>query len=446
MSTTTLEQNNWVTRVLGFDIDAVLARQDQGKAPDPSPDPSGAPSEASVQDQAKGGFFDFIKQKVGETVGSRPPLPKDKDLAKALEDLDDQIAAVQALGFETKRLEEDRWDCAWSGDKAEKLTGDARGKALTGVKARIANVMSHAKSLADSSKSVMGDSKDPPTKAQKSAIYKKALEDHYGITIENTAGTPNTHLDRVFDMFGTVPLADANQDKLKKLLYLSTISAGGGAYNSSELAIKMGDFGDASASEAYEIDGKVLDANSFDVTTLHEIGHAVDAKHGIMTNSSNYTKAGCGGWDVESVDKITIVYLAEMKKTAGLSKGVDEAALTTAISAALSSGSTAKPDAIAQADWVKALKFLTEKCLAIRAANSPWFKNQVIVGGRVYQEAYGGRWYSYSSAARESTKVNKYQWRAPGEWFAEVYAITWLKKMKPPSAIDAAVAQFMWNG
>ena len=441
MSSTTTEQNNWVKRVLGFDSEALLAGQDQGK----EHDPSGAhQSEALGQEQAKGGFFDFIKQKVGETVGTRPPLPTDKDLAKALEDLDEQIEAVKALGFDTKRLEEDRWDCAWSGDKAEKLEGDARTQALTRVKTRVANVMSHAKSLADSSKSVMGDSKDPPTKEQKSAIYQKAIEDHYGIKIENTAGT-NMHLDRVFDMFGTVPLADANQDKLKKLLYLPTISAGGGAYNTVQLAIKMGDFGDASRSEGYEIDGKVLDANSFDVTTLHEIGHAVDNKHGIMTNSSNYSKAGCGGWGSESVVKITTVFLEEMKKTAGLSKGVDEGALTTAISTALSAGTTAKPDAIAQPDWEKALKFLTEKCLAIRAANSPWFKNQVIVGGRVYQDSGGGEWWSYSSAARESTKVNRYQWRSPFEWFAEIYAITWLKKMKPPAGVDQAAAQYMWN-
>jgi hypothetical protein len=290
----------------------------------------------------------------------------------------------------------------------------------------------------------MGDSKDPPTKEQKSAIYQKAIEDHYGIKIENTAGV-DMHLDRVFDMFGTVPLADANQDKLKKLLYLPTISKGSGAYNTVQLAIKMGDFGDASASEGYEIDGKALDANSFDVTTLHEIGHAVDNKHGIMTNSSNYSKAGCGGWDSESVVKITAVYLAEMKKTAGLSTGIDESALTSAISTALSAGTTAKPDAIAQPDWEKALKFLTEKCLPIRAANSPWFKNQVIVGGRVYQDSGGGAWWSYSAAARESTKVNRYQWRSPFEWFAEIYAITWLKKMKPPAAVDQAAAQYMWN-
>ena len=37
-------------------------------------------------------------------------------------------------------------------------------------------------------------------------------------------------------------------------------------------------------------------------------------------------------------------------------------------------------------------------------------------------------------AARAPTKVNNYQWRAPGEWFAEVYAISWLSKKKPPAA------------
>jgi hypothetical protein len=233
---------------------------------------------------------------------------------------------------------------------------------------------------------------------------------------------------------------------MKELRYIKDDKwKGSGAYNKVELAVKMGDFGDASGMENYEIDGEVLPANSFDVTTLHEIGHAVDFKHGIMT--SNGKKAGCGAWESESVDSIATVYLGELKKTAGLSDKAKDEDLTKAIKAALASGTTAKPDEIEQPDWEKVVDFLTTKCLPIRAASSPWFaRSQVVVGGRVYQEAYGGQWWSYDNGARATTRVNNYQWRAPGEWFAEVYAISWLKKKKPPTGVDATVAEYMWNG
>ena len=50
------------------------------------------------------------------------------------------------------------------------------------------------------------------------------------------------------------------------------------------------------------------------------------------------------------------------------------------------------------------------------------------LGGRVYQEAYKGDWYSYDAAARKKG-VSSYQFRAPGEWFAEVYSAFFMEKL-----------------
>lgn len=47
------------------------------------------------------------------------------------------------------------------------------------------------------------------------------------------------------------------------------------------------------------------------------------------------------------------------------------------------------------------------------------------IGRRVYDEAYNGQWYSYAAAAR-ARQVRDYQFRAPGEWFAEIYAAYYL--------------------
>ena len=42
--------------------------------------------------------------------------------------------------------------------------------------------------------------------------------------------------------------------------------------------------------------------------------------------------------------------------------------------------------------------------------------------------------------------VSLYQWRAPGEWFAELYAFTHVQQRKAPSSVDAEVAGYMFQG
>jgi len=206
----------------------------------------------------------------------------------------------------------------------------------------------------------------------------------------------------------------------------------------------MGNFGDASREEDYEIGGKTVKANSFNVTTLHEIGHSVDYKNGIMT--SNQSKPGAGGWKLEGLAKVTEVMVAELKKSAAPSDKVTDEMLTTVVNTALSAGTTTQPNDIEDADWQKILPFLGSHCIPIRDKSQPYFSDSpVVIGDRAYTESQG-QWWSYASGARSATKVNLYQWRSPPEWFAEVYAITWLKKQKPPSGVDAAIAKFCWNG
>jgi len=71
--------------------------------------------------------------------------------------------------------------------------------------------------------------------------------------------------------------------------------------------------------------------------------------------------------------------------------------------------------------------------------NKPWDAMSkatgLAIGGRVYHESYDDQWYSYLLAAR-SKGISGYQFRAPGEWFSELYAAYHSGKLKDthPSA------------
>jgi hypothetical protein len=85
------------------------------------------------------------------------------------------------------------------------------------------------------------------------------------------------------------------------------------------------------------------------------------------------------------------------------------------------------------------------------AGDKPWNTDlsKVTIGGqRASHEAYSGdsKWWRYSSADRQGTFVSDYQWRAPGEWFAELYAISWFKKVEPPGAVAQVLRPFLFGG
>ena len=70
----------------------------------------------------------------------------------------------------------------------------------------------------------------------------------------------------------------------------------------------------------------------------------------------------------------------------------------------------------------------------MRESGKPWnnasaSKNNAI-GGRVIQEAYKDEWVSYHLAAR-ARGIRAYQFRAPAEWFAELYAAYHMQKLNP---------------
>jgi len=456
LSNLSKDQIDWTTRFLGFSIfgNADRANGTDGQAQADGPDDGEANGNGKMPLARKGLLNRFRNDKSprggkAETAAD----PKNKEVQGKLKTLNDAISTLGKSGFNTAQMKADARDFAKQAVKAETETDDKKREAgIKSVSERIDEGIEHLTALSKSMKDVMGKSKGKPNGDQKSKIYKKALEDYYGLTIKVQPGMTSTHFDKVFDMMGTVPKSHAKQDDLKKLTYTTKLEGqdfSGGAYGGKD--IYMGDFGDAKGTEdkgiyAYELNGKPASANSFNVTTLHEIGHAVDAKNQIM-NPTAQKGGGYGGWDIEGLDKVVAAELAELKKSAIFGPKITDDLLKAAIQTALASGKTVQPKTIEDNDWKKILPFLNSHCVAIRDGNSPPYNNNspIAIGDRVYTESQG-TWYSYALSARTGTRVNNYQWRSPAEWFAEVYAITWLKKAKPPSAVDTNVAKYCWNG
>ena len=59
-----------------------------------------------------------------------------------------------------------------------------------------------------------------------------------------------------------------------------------------------------------------------------------------------------------------------------------------------------------------------------------------VCGGRNFQDAYGhpASLYSFLAGTRNQRMVTEYQWRAPGEWFAEVYQVYYSEQENAPDA------------
>ena len=82
----------------------------------------------------------------------------------------------------------------------------------------------------------------------------------------------------------------------------------------------------------------------------------------------------------------------------------------------------------------------------IRSAASPWANGSVAPADRDRRPGLPGvvsrhRWFSYDLAAR-SQGLTGYQFRAPWEWFAELYAAHFSGKLKPEHPAMACLKQF----
>jgi hypothetical protein len=263
-------------------------------------------------------------------------------------------------------------------------------------------------------------------------------------------------LRRCWDVLAMLPPEhiESNGD-LKSLTRYRSGSIEGWASDEGEAAIGYGDGNDidnTNETGAFTDAGDPLrGTNMFDATVRHEIGHRVDSSVGGPAYCATDDGGGWLTWDstdgiadrlvTASAGKISSWANADQKRAiiACLQTVVADRAPTDIGNRLralpfLSNHASDAAQATMLADIEADGAVLT---LSSSFSNQgPWSGTGIHLGDRVYHESYAWpQWVSYKHAAR-AKKMSTYQFRAPGEWFAEAYAAYY----QPPGAKGSLLA------
>jgi hypothetical protein len=286
---------------------------------------------------------------------------------------------------------------------------------------------------------------DKSTDLQGAAVAKAAINARYGIKLKEVNLGATKKLPRIYQLLGQVPASHTvHNPKLKDLAY-KTVADDAPAYYSADedaIAIINMDENGAVRSDKLGPDGKPVTVVDFDVTTLHEIGHSVDAKLKYMDKNGSDPKHGA--WQGVDFDAVVEAhgkngFYAHFLGGPGRKAKYNE--LKELLEHCLKSGKLPDKPKDAHAkfgslfdDWDHITTHTSvQACLAIVVGNDPWREavaTSAAVGQRVYHEAYPGDWVAYDLASRAG-KVSDYQFRHQAEWFAEIYSLYYLGKLAP---------------
>lgn len=280
----------------------------------------------------------------------------------------------------------------------------------------------------------------------KRKVCKKALEMRFNMQLELFTDKDGNNVDtdqdknapdvlRLYEVMKALPKSHTKDNPSMAKVQRIGEEVGTSSFSSAtrELKLRVGraeDKTERMISQEWEMgevdaDSKPADTEpptKFSWTTLHEIGHAVDDRQVFMKSRAGQAEFGDWreyGGNVKEIAQAAAghfsydqdyieAYLAGEKPLRPAAKGVTEEV------------------------WDRRRIEAESWCDSIRNDKNIYYNasacERLQINGRVYQEAYAHRWVSYSFAARKKA-VSGYQFRAPGEWFAELYAAYHTGKM-----------------
>ena len=307
-----------------------------------------------------------------------------------------------------------------------------------------------AKALLKDAAKAGGDN-DPKVRQAVQDAYQKAIKEKYGISF-GEGSHPNlklavkdTRLDEFYDVLEKVPVGHVAQQSMKDLSYVKGLD-GMGRFTS--VGIEMGTMSkdDDLRRETDPKDQKTTQENKFSITVLHELGHTVDARWDLMPGIQGDAK--CGGWIQHDWNELAQHLIADFQNSHAHTT-LTEAQLHAAAQAALIHGEAAPaPDGVSPSVWAEVSNHF-QPWAAMHARDYPWIGDPVSYSGRSYvwgKWAPSTPWFSYLPSAREKMHITPYQWSAPREWFAELYALCWHKNEPAPSFVHEKVQALMPGG
>jgi hypothetical protein len=286
------------------------------------------------------------------------------------------------------------------------------------------------------------------------AVVAALAKVRFGIELSSDAGGQAVKSGkRIFAMMAKVPQDVIANPSLKKVQRKREFDqdgndTSGGLYDSSQDAIVMNGrpkltdqgFGKDIANQLpadVEEDCKPEDdkpLDYFDFATLHEVGHALDDAMNFM--NSRGAGAAYGEWkthggDVEPI-AAQVAAWASYDKTAAQTQYIADLILGKKPTAPEPENAADKP--AWDAGLAKVTDWFGKATSATVGAGGIWWDQSACTvitmkDGRIYHEAYPKTWVSYKAAARKQA-ITGYQFRAPGEWFAELYAAYRSDKLK----------------
>lgn len=284
------------------------------------------------------------------------------------------------------------------------------------------------------------------------SVFEKLAKARFGVTFDAEADTfEQASMKQMCKLMKDIPADVTGNPSLKKITRRVT-AAGGGvqsfpfyASDKDEVVMnsrpgqwKKPDFqaGAAGRLPARDPDCVPVDdpanpkhaANDlFDFNMLHELAHSIDDAKNYM--GQNGSKASHGGWMVYSGNLDPVVQ--DAVKATKFGKTPQERQYM--LDCIMRNPAVAPPEDKSDANW-NAKKLAFDTWVAAATTANVWdqqaVSDQAKLGDRVYHEAYPTMWVSYDAAARKQG-ITSYQFRAPGEWFSELYAGWKMERLKP---------------